>query len=192
MSALLEFECRPPKGGYDVITFDPKREEEGIWRWDERGGPFASNENQPRVILSPDANDDERYMAERWPDLFCPQPPRHEVIKLLRPRSERTKRFDLFTLSRSAFLEFAQTEPTEEGVKAFAERYGPLWGTPDRYPNHHISRWADCIRAMRGAVEHWEKVAKTTGDFSRLIDLFERKRPPRGVPVGVLLKKDPS
>ena len=54
--------------GFDVITFDPARREKGIWRWEEEegGGPF----DESRMILSPEANDDERYMAERWPNLF--------------------------------------------------------------------------------------------------------------------------
>src|SRR5262249_40163261 len=49
-----------------------------------------------------------------------------EKRRVLQPRSERTRRFDLFKKSSRAFLEFAQTPTTEDGIKGFADRYGPL------------------------------------------------------------------
>ena len=53
-----------------------------------------------------------------------------EKWRVLQPRSERTRHFDLFKVSSCAFLEFAQTPATEDGIKDFAGRYGPL--EPDK------------------------------------------------------------
>src|SRR5262249_26833691 len=143
---------------------DPAREKAGIWRGEEfrfsRDPTDGEEQRGPKVVLSPDATDDERYMAERWPLLFLPQPDRlpetrkllkarlsrlglplrtitPQVVKMLRPRSERTRHFDLFNPDdlesvglksdgQPAFLQFSQTAPTEEGIKALADRYGPL------------------------------------------------------------------
>jgi len=53
-----------------------------------------------------------------------------EKWRVLQPRSERTRHFDLFKVSSCAFLEFAQMPATEDGIKDFADRYGPL--EPDK------------------------------------------------------------
>src|SRR5215831_20745017 len=49
-----------------------------------------------------------------------------QKIRMLHPRSKRTRRFDLFESGSSAFLELAQTPLTEDGVKDLADRYGLL------------------------------------------------------------------
>src|SRR6516164_8469261 len=63
-----------------------------------------------------------------------------EKRRVLQPRSERTSRFDLFTRS-GAFLEFAQTPATEDGIKAFADRYGPLEPDLDQRPRPTLAEW---------------------------------------------------
>jgi hypothetical protein len=105
-----------------------------------------------------------------------------EKWRILQPRSERTRRFDLFKANSSAFLEFAQTPATEDGIKAFADRYGPLF--PDRPEGfhsygRHIDRWFRPIRSMHQLVELW-KVSRRTGDFSKIT------RAVRAVQIGVL------
>lgn len=121
--------------------------------------------------------------------------------RMLQPRSERTRRFDLFEPGSSAFLEFAQTPLTEDGVKDFADRYGLLEDDVDRYGRlkddpdefdyklgRDISIWFANIRDMRRYVERWRK-SKVTGDFSKIIrDLRELfiDFPP----VGLFLKID--
>jgi hypothetical protein len=155
MTALLEFECQVPVGGYEVIT-----------------------DEQPVMH------------------------PKDEIFRLLRARSKRTRRFDLFKVSSSAFLEFAQTPLTEDGFKDFADRYGPLDGPPAY--GGLIVEWSIHIREMHRTVELW-KMSNMTGDFSKVIRDFSKRirttvhdladphnypaRP--AVPVGLFLKKDP-
>jgi hypothetical protein len=133
---------------------------------------------------------------EPWPE--DDPPPSIETIRMLQPRSERTKRFDLFT-SPSAFLEFAQTPDTLDAIKDFADRYGLLY--PDIGPGTHqrgrdISFWNSHIRALRQTVELWQK-SIMTGDFSKLIRAVQRKfvdwtnLSSSNVSVGLLLKQDP-
>ena len=178
-----------------MITIDHAREREGIW-WREEV-KLSPDETvaerllaKPKVILSPDATYDERYVASRWPELlFSPG-----VTKLLRPRSKRTSRVDLFE-NPLAFLEFAQTPQTEEGIKAFANRYGPLGQTG--FWSYALYAWVATIREMHKAVQFWEN-SKTTGDFTKLIRFFERLsfedeevgEDLAGVPVHLRLTKD--
>jgi hypothetical protein len=148
MSALLEYQCRPPVGGYDIITIE-----------------LPGDPEEPQ------------------------DPPRK--VRVLQPRSERTRRFDLFKANPSAFLEFAQTPPTENGIKDFADRYGGSLGPgPGQV---YIDYWCSAIREMHQAVELWQK-SKMTGDFRRINRCVEElfyPRPVLGMPVYLLLKKDP-
>jgi hypothetical protein len=156
MSALLEYECRVPVDGYDVVTIETL-----------------------------------------WPDAEKPY-----KVRMLQPRSNRTRRFDLFDFNSSAFLEFAQTldpwdtrgEVTplmEDRIKHFADRYGPLdRGSEEFQEGWWIRNWAVNMTRMHQAVKLWRK-SKVTGDFSGLIPKVEEFRRRVGVPVNLLLKKDP-
>jgi hypothetical protein len=121
--------------------------------------------------------------------------------RVLQPRSERTKRFDLFEESSDAFLEFAQTPINEDGIKAFADNYGLLEGQhpltlnaewfaneglkdlglalaqpkPGQLPSPRDTlSWARDILDMRQAVELWE-MSKSTGDFSEIIRRMQNR-----------------
>src|SRR6516165_7307829 len=94
-------------------------------------------------------------------------------IKVLHPRSKRTRRFDLFEFNSSAFLEFAQTPLTEDRIKDFADRYGPLhddqeWTEEGYQWGRDIGLWFENIRGLRLTVELWRE-STVTGDFSRVI-----------------------
>jgi hypothetical protein len=116
---------------------------------------------------------------------------RSRKLRVLQPRSERTRRFNLFEINSSAFLDFAQTSATEDGIKEFADRYGPL--LPDRpdpdppprppvfyeFPGRRIDAWSMCIKPMRRSVELW-KMSRKTGDLSKIT------RAVRAVQIGVL------
>jgi hypothetical protein len=153
MSALLEYECRVPVSGYDVITIELH---------------FTRSEPMKKY-------------------------------RVLQPRSERTKSFDLFDRDPDAYLEFAQTPQTEDAIKAFADRYGLLLpDTPGITMNvggRFIDTWSIYIGSMRRHVELWE-MSKKTGDFSKIIRAVQRtsgREAPRGVTeVDLLLKEDPS
>ena len=119
-------------------------------------------------------------------------------IRVLHPRSKRTRRFDLFEFNSSAFLEFAQTPLTEDGVKDFADRYGllsnALNASNEWESGGDISLWFANIRAMRRTVELWQK-STVTGDFSRIIREVRRSsyinwKPSGGPPVALFLKID--
>jgi hypothetical protein len=188
MSALLEFECRPAAGGYDVIAFDKTKIRRAEHRSD---GGF-------NVELAPDASEDDRYAVNRWGRewarmwlMFTPQ----DVIEFLRPRSDRTKRFDLFQTGKSTFVEFATRALTKEGVRALADRYGPLF--ENDHAGHRIDIWYTEMSALRKAVDLWDK-ANTTLDFNRVIRALKQpasepssKGKPSGTDAKVLLKKDP-
>src|SRR6516165_8758714 len=117
-------------------------------------------------------------------------------IKVLHPRSKRTRRFDLFEFNSSAFLEFAQTPLAEDRVKDFADRYGLLSDDPlpegDEW-GRDISLWFANIRWMRRTVELRRK-SMVTGDFSRIIREVRLKwkigEKRSGVPAALFLKKD--
>lgn len=141
MSALLEYECRVPVGGYDVITL-------------------------------------EHFI--------------YDGARALQARSKRTRRFDLFKVSPSAFLEFAQTPATEDGIKDFADRYGLLWPSGDQ-----INFWSEEIRSMHRTVRLWE-TSRRTRDFSKIIRTVRtrlvhvgQEDPDPGVFVELFLKEDP-
>ena len=121
-----------------------------------------------------------------------------EKIRVLHPRSKRTRRFDLFESGSSAFLEFAQTPLTEDRVKDFADRYGllsnALNASNEWESGGDISLWFANIRAMRRTVGLWQK-STVTGDFSRIIREVRRSFAidvkPSGPPVALFLKIDP-
>jgi hypothetical protein len=111
----------------------------------------------------------------------------------LQARSKRIRRFDLFKVNSSAFLEFAQTPATEDGIKDFADRYGLMIFDDDE----PIEWWFAEIRQMHRMVELWE-MSKSTRDYSKLIRAvrkklilagFEDERP--GVKVELHLREDP-
>ena len=173
-------------GGYDVITIEAPQFSAGIWT---RIYQLKLGQDYPR----------------RLPPKIRPLPTK---MRMLQPRSKRTRSFDLFKVSSSAFLEFAQTPLTENGIKDFADRYGPLEADPDPRPRRgrpwsgnlvalgrSIDAWRMLIRKMHRTVELWEK-SKITGDFSRIICVVERLRlslvrEAPGAPITLLLKKDP-
>jgi hypothetical protein len=155
MSALLEFECRVPVDGYEIITIE---------------------EPEP---------DDDGCIAD------------FGTRRFLQPRSERSKRFDLFEASSSAYLEFAQTPTTPDAIKEFADRYGALvpdYETEPRRPGEDISTWSMYIRGMKRIIELWE-MSKTTGDFRKIIRTVQKQLEfpeiTGSVPVQLLLKEDP-
>jgi len=121
-----------------------------------------------------------------------------QKIRMLHPRSKRTRRFDLFESGSSAFLELAQTPLTEDGVKDLADRYGPL--RPDSRGSggyewgRSIDAWFANIRWMRRTFALWRK-STVTGDSRWLIREVgshgEIEEQLTGVPVALLLKKDP-
>jgi hypothetical protein len=131
--------------------------------------------------------------------------------RFLQPRSERTRRFELFDASPSAFLEFAQTPDTPDAIKGLADRYGPL--EPDksggeyfeyrgrrvqsvRYGGRGIGTWSMRIREMRQTVELWKK-SMVAGDFRKITRFVQKNFVHAadfvpGVPVELLLKEDLS
>jgi hypothetical protein len=197
---LLDFECRAAVGGYDVVEFD-QTGMKSVWNRDSGRSEF---------VLAPNATDDERYLANRWGDHLLIPVARHAppstIVDMLRPRSERNRRFNLFQSNSSAFLEFAGTPLTPDGIKAFADVHGPLLSRVDeKFPfhdfwGHNLRAWGDTIKEMRKAVDLWDK-SRTTGDFSKLIRVLERRSEIRlptpgkiseaGIGANVLLKEDP-
>jgi hypothetical protein len=171
MSApLLEFECRPAVGGYRVVTFDPAK-----------GTRLDAADKFGPISLTPDATDDERYLAERWGGLLLSDEPQPSVWHLLRPRSQRTRRFDLYQAGRSAFLDFAQTPRTPDGVEAFAARYGPLRSHGDYlgakvefFFGHALGTWYGEIFEMSEAVALWDK-GPSKPYVSKLVRLLGRQ-----------------
>jgi hypothetical protein len=108
---------------------------------------------------------------------------------VLQPRSKRTRRFDLFEVNSSAFLEFAQMPATEDAIKDFAGRYGLL-----SHPGETIVGWSVNIQEMHRTVTVWETSIRT-GDFSKIIRAVEKLVGVRaigeGLSVALVLTKDP-
>jgi hypothetical protein len=180
MSALLEFECAVPVGGYEVITIEERK-------MTPIGVANAIDRARGVITGIPEDDDTSTVMLKR---------------RILQPRSKRTVRFDLFEInkitSRPAFLEFAQTPDTPDAIKSFADRYGALEpdvGTGEGWwqTGRDIDTWSAYIRAMKKTIELWNK-SSTTGDFTKLIrtvqkDLGLGNFGP-GVAVQLLLKED--
>jgi hypothetical protein len=118
MNALVEYECQVPQDGYEVITIE-RQQRLGK---DHFEGPLKHSSV---------------FIVES---------------RVLQPRSERIRRVNLFKDCSGAFLEFAQTPAnehgvaTEDGIKVFADRYGPL--QPDVRPFVSLSK-----RIVRAEIE---------------------------------------
>jgi hypothetical protein len=181
-----------PVGGYDVVQFDQAKAKAAT---DDRFGP---------IVLTPDATDDEKYLAEQWGGLLLAQVLGPEVWLMLRARSKRIRSFELYEIGPRAFLEFAQTPLTPAGVKSFADRYGPLMSSHrelhaiEHFFGHHVTRWYMEIREMNKAVALWEK-GPSKANASKLVRLLERRDEDLpyaldapGTTAKVLLKEDPE
>lgn len=85
----------------------------------------------------------------------------------------RVQRYRPLTADPALFRVFAETEPTREGIQAFANRYGLLGGNTMeaiRLPRHPgddtagygvpLWAWLEEIRAMRQMVELWDLAAQ--------------------------------
>jgi hypothetical protein len=153
---------------------------------------------------------------EPEPDPEDDDPPTVVVFgkeRILQPRSERTRRFDLFKHGSSVFLEFAQTPATPEGIREFADRYGLLWpdysggkcfSNGERVKSfvsgsRSIFTWRSIIEEMRRTVELWNK-AMMIGNFSKIIRAVQKRESlldPTSLVFGgaaefkLLLKEDP-
>ena len=121
---------------------------------------------------------------------------------VLQPRSERNRRFDLFKVNSSAYLEFAQTPTTPDAIKDFADRYGLLFPDSDYGTNlnqvrwgRDISMWSHFIKGMKRTVELWT-MSRMTGDFRKMLRTVRKKPAPAeisglGVSVELRLIEDP-
>jgi len=116
------------------------------------------------------------------------------IGRLLLARSKRIRRFDLFKNTSSAFLEYA-TLTTEDGIKDFTNRYGPLY-TPMKHTEPIVFNFSD-VRAMRRMVKLWE-MSNSTSDYSKLNRAVQKTLidetlydSPTGVTVELRLKEDP-
>jgi len=117
-----------------------------------------------------------------------------QIGRLLRARSKRLRRFDLFKIASSAFLEYA-TLTTEDGIKDFTDRYGPLYTLMK--PTEPIVFMFEDIRKMHRMVKLWE-MSNSTGDYSKLNRAVQKTLidvtlpdSPTGVTVELRLKEDP-
>ena len=191
MSALLEFECRVPVGGYRVLSFDERK---------FCGADTKYNWDDSSVSPPEDATEDERYLLSRWGMGVVPAISQEmfkigiepEVREILEPQSEPIRCFDLFDEATDLHLEFANASKTSEEVKALADRFGPLRGEGPEY----VDAWEWAIMEMRSAVRTWNK-AEATGDFSRMVRFIPRQRSNRqigrevSIDANLLLSKDP-
>ena len=176
----MEYECQVPVGGYEVITIEPNLVD-----------PLR------RVGLLRDAG--KLHVLGDGPPTGAVLEKVFGKLRMLQPRSERTRRFDLFKASSSAFLEFAQTPDTPDGIKDFADRYGllcPDVGTGPHQTGRSIPSWSRCIRELRQIVELWERSTQKR-DFSKIVQVMQKKLvlpddydSVSGVPVELLLKED--
>jgi hypothetical protein len=67
------------------------------------------------------------------------------------------------------FLTFSATEPTEEGMLRFANQFGPLglgrMGVRGEVESEELfSVWAEQVRTIREAVQHWEQTRLGSSD----------------------------
>jgi hypothetical protein len=190
MSALLEYECRVPVDGYKVITV----EEPGSWR------RIESIEMQYERMLYESAPS--KAKREKYRDQGV------SSVRMLHPRSGRVKFFDLFQNSPTAFLEFAQYQPTEDRINYLADRFGPLFPDnlvappirPDgekmplslQFYGRRIDEWEVFIGKMHRTVKLWNMSIKE-GDFRRIVRAVEGNiLPAPGSPVELFLKEDLS
>ena len=107
----------------------------------------------------------------------------------LMPNSDKIVSYRPLEQHPALFMEFAHTEQTPEGVKAFADKYG-LLSERREMGDEPLYEWYKEIRRMRGGIEFWDQNRKR-GDLVPLVEAFNRRRRIR---VEVVLKKsgDPS
>jgi hypothetical protein len=190
MSVLLEYECRVPVDGYKVITVEEP--------------PAGVRRIESIEMLY------ERMLYESAPSKAKREKYRDQgvsSVRMLHPRSRRVKFFDLFEKSPTAYLEFAQKPPTEDGIKDLADRYGPLLPDPlvapppppdgfEKIPpsiqfyGRRIDEWEVFIGKMHRTVKLWDMSIKE-GDFGRIIRAVEGYvLPAPGSPISLFLKAD--
>jgi hypothetical protein len=118
-----------------------------------------------------------------------PEP--HEPERLiLVPDGFQSTRYHPLADHTALFRNFADVDPSPEGVQAFANRYGLLKKPEEEGP---IATWYDRIRRMKNAVNLWEK-GRVEGNMRPVIDYFAKGQ--RAVSEVRLThvpgKKDPS
>jgi len=91
----------------------------------------------------------------------CPDP---QLLEQADPRLAVRRRFDPFADAPSLYRAFAKVAPTREGVIAFADRWGPLFGwegfadpaQPTGRQAELLSSWRRAISEVRSAVDLWD------------------------------------
>ena len=86
------------------------------------------------------------------------------------------------------FRVFAETEPNQDGIKAFADRFGPLGGDIAKQiplydqPNaegtpmgfgESLAAWSDEILTMRFAIDMWDAARNGPSQSTRARDLLD-------------------
>jgi hypothetical protein len=108
----------------------------------------------------------------------------------------RVLRYQPLAAFSGMFRVFADTQPSRDGIKAFADRFGPLGGDiAERIPLYDqphaggvplgtgepLSAWSDEILTMRYAIDIWE--AARTGDVASLECVINWKPDGSGVEI---------
>jgi hypothetical protein len=91
----------------------------------------------------------------------CPDP---LLLELADPRLADRRLYEPFEENPALYREFAKVEPTQEGVIAFADNWGPLFGwegfadpaQPTGRQAEMLSAWRRAVSEMRSAVELWD------------------------------------
>jgi hypothetical protein len=138
----------------------------------------------------------------RWVDsrpAFEPRQQRQSFLTDGRPVGTagwRVMQYQPLAAFSGLFRVFADTEPSRDGIKGFADRFGPLGGDIEKpIPLHHqartpgvplgtgepLSAWSDEILTMRYAIDIWE--AARTGDVARLERVINWKPDGSGVEI---------
>ena len=199
-NSILEFECRVPVDGYKVMHFDESK------FLDVEVDPETESVSEPA-----DATEDELHLLRRWGARIVPisiRTPEEreaffqltsydwepEVKVLLEPLSEKFRCIDLFEEAASPpYEDFVNTPALRgdvEGLKALADRFGPLVDGPQ-----FVNDWTHSIQMLQNASKAWKK-ADQTGDFKQLIRAFsQRGRKFFGrhrIDASITLREDPQ
>jgi len=138
-NSLLKFECRVPIEGYEIGTF------ERLVPDDDKIAVSARGE---RVTL--------HGLGRSWVH-------KRVAFKVLQPKSEQIKCFDLYDETSNPLLDFANAPTTPDGIKALADRFGPLFVGPQ-----FCDFWFKEIEDIQSALTIWGE-CKSTGNFDPII-----------------------
>ena len=144
MATSLTLDWQKATDGYEVVEFDPA----GI-TW------TASRQDGWKV--HPPSHLPERMsdLLEKWAMSLEPGPEDpYEPFRVVEPLGTAVLNYNPMASSTSAYVEFINTPPTEDGIVSFTNRFGLL----GRVMPARVNQWLSALERMKSAIAEWDRM----------------------------------